>query len=170
MAPVSESATSPVKTFDETEVIQSSNTWEFLLFEQIRTIRMLQTGIFSVPREARFKILDLIVAMNHLESMMYDRINPTRDGLHKNWKDYQMRKPDMFKNLHEDRSMGHIRELINSNEFDQLKILALLEKWFTALDKYMVMLKKVAPTSFEMEVPDIGDIDLPQPMSQSGDM
>lgn len=158
--PIREVATGPVKTFDETDVIQSSNTWEFLLFEQIRSIRLMQTGIFAEPRMVRFKILDLIVAMNHLESLMYDRINPTRDGTNWRWKEFQARKPDIFKRIESNNET--IRNLVNSNEFDQLKLIMLIEKWFIALDKYMTALKKIEPTSFEMQTPTPDTIDLPQ--------
>jgi len=159
--PVKENPMGPVKTFDETDVIQSSNTWEFLLFEQIRSIRLMQTNIFAEPRMVRFKILDLIVCVNHLESLMYDRINPTRDGTNWRWKEFQSRKPDIFKKL--DFNNDVIRNLVNSNEFDQLKLIVMIEKWFIALDKYMTALKKVEVTSFEMEMPDPDSVDIQQP-------
>jgi len=155
---VRDTPTGPVKTFDETDVIQSSNTWEFLLFEQIRSIRLQQQNIFAEPRMVRFKILDLIVNVNHLESLMYDRINPTRDGTNWRWKEFMTRKPDIFKRL--DFNNDTIRNLVNSNEFDQLKLIVMIEKWFIALDKYMTALKKVEPTSFEMEMPNPDTVDL----------
>jgi len=148
----------PVKTYDESEILKSSNTWEFLIFEQLRAMRFIQQSLFSEPRNVRFHILNLLTSMNHLESMLYDRINPNYEGNTDVWVYYQQHKPLIFKNMH--RDMGKISEMINSNESTQFQLVAMVEIWFRAMDKYLNSIKRISPTLYEMTVPDVLTADL----------
>jgi len=150
--PLKERPTGPVRTFDETEILKSSNTWEFPIFEQLRAIRFIQQGLFSEPKNVKFHLLNLLVSLNHLETMLYDRINPSYDKDNESWKDYQKRKPNMFKNMH--MNTDRISEYINSNELEQFKLMINAEIWLRALDKYLNSIKRISPTVFEMKVPD----------------
>jgi hypothetical protein len=152
-APVKELPTGPIKTYDETDVLKSSNTWEFLIFEQLRAIRFIQHSLFSEPRHVRFHILNLLTSMNHLESMIYDRINPNYESNTEVWMEYQKRKPNIFKNMH--KNMDRISSMINANESTQFQLVALAEIWFRALDKYLGSIKRISPTVYEMKVPDL---------------
>lgn len=142
----------PIKTYDESEVLKSSNTWEFLIFEQLRALRFIQQGLFSEPRNVRFHILNLLTSMNHLESMLYDRINPNYEANTDIWMEYQRHKPSIFKNMH--KSMDRISSMINSNEMVQFQLVASIEIWFRSMDKYLNSIKRISPTVYEMKVPD----------------
>jgi hypothetical protein len=142
----------PIKTYDETEVLKSSNTWEFLIFEQLRALRFIQQTLFSEPRNVRFHILNLLTSMNHLESMLYDRINPNYEGNTDIWMEYQRRKPSIFKNMH--KNLDKIRGIINSDEMSQFQLVASVEIWFRALDKSLNSIKRISPTVYEMKLPD----------------
>jgi hypothetical protein len=152
-APIQERPLGPIKTFDETEILKSSNTWEFLIFEQLRALRFIQQGLFSEPRNVRFHILNLLTSMNHLESMLYDRVNPNYEGNTDVWLDYQRRKPSIFKNMH--KEMEQIKTMINSDESTQFQLVCLVEIWFRALDKSLNSIKRISPTVYEMQVPDV---------------
>lgn len=149
---IKETPTGPVRTFEETDILKSSNTWEFLIFEQIRAIRFIQHSIFSEPRTAKFHILNLVVSLSHLESMLYYRINPSRDKTSNDWKEYIARKPEMFKDLTKD--ITGIKNMANSDEFTQLQLVMIAEEWFTLLDKYLSGIKRIDAVSFEMKLPD----------------
>ena len=124
--PVKERPTGPIKTYDETEALKSSNTWEFLIFEQIRAIRFIQHSLFSEPRLTKFFILNLLTSMNHLESMLYDRINPNYEANTDDWMEYQKRKPAIFKNMH--KNVDRLRIMIVSDEFkDSYGLCALMK-------------------------------------------
>ena len=151
-APIKERPLGPIKTYDETEVLKSSNTWEFLIFEQLRALRFIQQSLFSEPRNVRFHILNLLTSMNHLESMLYDRINPNYEGNTDVWIEYQRRKPVVFKNMH--KNLNSIKDMINSDEMTQFQLVALTEIWFRALDKSLNSIKRISPTMYEMQVPD----------------
>jgi len=157
-ASVKDRPAGPVKTYDESEILKSSNTWEFLIFEQLRAIRFIQQSLFSEPRHVRFHILNLLTSMNHLESMLYDRINPNYEGNTDVWVDYQNHKPKIFKNMYKD--MDKISGLINSNEMTQFQLVASVETWFRAMDKYLNSIKRISPTLYEMSVPDVLTADL----------
>lgn len=151
-APIKERPMGPIKTYDETEVLKSSNTWEFLIFEQLRAIRFIQQTLFSEPRNVRFHILNLLTSMNHLESMLYDRLNPNYEGNTDTWIEYQRRKPALFKNMH--KNLDKISGMINSNEVTQFQLVAETEIWFRALDKSLNSIKRISPTVYEMKLPD----------------
>jgi len=151
-APIKERPMGPIKTYDETEVLKSSNTWEFLIFEQLRALRFIQQTLFSEPRNVRFHILNLLTSMNHLESMLYDRINPNYEGNTDIWIEYQRRKPAIFKNMH--KNLDRIRGIINSDEMSQFQLVASVEIWFRALDKSLNSIKRISPTVYEMKLPD----------------
>lgn len=151
-APIKERPMGPIKTYDETEVLKSSNTWEFLIFEQLRALRFIQQTLFSEPRNVRFHILNLLTSMNHLESMLYDRINPNYEGNTDIWMEYQRRKPSIFKNMH--KNLDKIRGIINSDEMSQFQLVASVEIWFRALDKSLNSIKRISPTVYEMKLPD----------------
>jgi len=151
-APVKERPTGPIKTYDETEALKSSNTWEFLIFEQIRAIRFIQHSLFSEPRLTKFYILNLLSSMNHLESMLYDRINPNYEANTEEWMEYQRKKPAIFKNMH--KNMDKVRSMIAADEFTQFQLVAMVEIWFRAMDKYLSSIKRISPTVYEMRVPD----------------
>jgi hypothetical protein len=151
--PLKERPSGPIKTYDETEVLKSSNTWEFLIFEQLRALRFIQQSLFSEPRNVRFHILNLLTSMNHLESMLYDRLNPNYESNTEVWIDYQRRKPALFKNMH--KSMERISSMINSNEMVQFQLVASTEVWFRALDKSLNSIKRISPTMYEMQVPNV---------------
>jgi hypothetical protein len=157
-ASVKDRPSGPIKTYDESEILKSSNTWEFLIFEQLRALRFIQQSLFSEPRHVRFHILNLLTSMNHLESMLYDRINPNYEGNTDVWVAYQSHKPSLFKNMHKD--MSKIGELINSNEMTQFQLVATIEIWFRAMDKYLNSIKRISPTVYEMAVPDVLTADL----------
>jgi hypothetical protein len=159
-APVKERPLGPIKTYDETEVLKSSNTWEFLIFEQLRAVRFIQQNLFSEPRNVRFHILNLLSSMNHLESMLYDRINPNYEGNTDTWFEYQRRKPSIFKNMH--KNMDRISTMINSNELTQFQLAAEAEIWFRALDKSLNSIKRISPTVYEMKLPDTMDTNFEQ--------
>lgn len=152
-APVKERPSGPIKTYDESEVLKSSNTWEFLIFEQLRALRFIQQSLFSEPRNVRFHILNLLTSMNHLESMLYDRINPNYESNTDVWMEYQRHKPALFKNMH--KNMDKIAGMINSNEMTQFQLVASVEIWFRAMDKYLNSIKRISPTVYEMKVPDV---------------
>lgn len=158
--PVKERPTGPIKTYDETDALKSSNTWEFLIFEQIRAIRFIQHSLFSEPRLARFYILNLLTSMNHLESMLYDRINPNYEANTDDWMEYQKRKPSIFKNMH--KNVDRLRSMINSDEYTQFQLVATVEIWFRAMDKYLNSIKRISPTMYEMKVPDAMTANLEQ--------
>jgi len=151
-AAMKERPTGPVKTFEESDILRSSNTWEFLIFEQIRAVRFIQHSIFSEPKNSKFHILNLIVALNHLESMLYYKINPGRDETSPDWKEYIRRKPIMFKSL--STSIEDIRGMANSDEFTKLQLVAYAEKWFILLDRYLSGIKRIDAVAYEMKVPD----------------
>jgi len=151
-SPVKERPAGPIKTYDESEVLKSSNTWEFLIFEQLRALRFIQQGLFSEPRNVRFHILNLLTSMNHLESMLYDRINPNYESNTDIWMEYQRHKPAIFKNMH--KNMDRIGGMINSNELTQFQLVASVEIWFRSMDKYLNSIKRISPTVYEMQVPD----------------
>lgn len=151
-APIKERPMGPVKTYDETEVLKSSNTWEFLIFEQLRALRFIQQTLFSEPRNVRFHILNLLTSMNHLESMLYDRLNPNYEGNTDVWMEYQRKKPNLFKNMH--KNLDKISGMINSNEVTQFQLVAEIELWFRALDKSLNSIKRISPTVYEMKLPD----------------
>jgi len=151
-APIKEKPLGPIKTYDETEVLKSSNTWEFLIFEQLRALRFIQQTLFSEPRNVRFHILNLLTSMNHLESMLYDRINPNYEGNTDIWNEYQRRKPSLFKNMH--KNLDSIKSMINSDEMTQFQLVASVEIWFRALDKSLNSIKRISPTVYEMKLPD----------------
>ena len=151
-AALKERPTGPVKTFEESDILRSSNTWEFLIFEQIRAIRFIQHSIFSEPKNSKFHILNLIVALNHLESMLFYKINPSRDETHPSWKEYVRRKPVMFKSIH--TSVEEIRGMANSDEFTKLQLVAYAEKWFILLDRYLSGIKRIDAVAYEMKMPD----------------
>jgi len=157
-AAVKDRLAGPIKTYDESDILKSSNTWEFLIFEQLRALRFIQQSLFSEPRHVRFHILNLLTCMNHLESMLYDRINPNYEGNTDVWVSYQQHKPALFKNMN--KSMDKIGELINSNEMTQFQIVATVEIWFRAMDKYLNSIKRISPTLYEMSVPDVLTADL----------
>lgn len=162
---VKETPTGPVKTFEESDILKSSNTWEFLIFEQIRAIRFIQHSVFSEPRTAKFHILNLIVSLSHLESMLFYRINPSRDRTSKDWKEYNSRKPEMFRNMAHD--ISEIKNMANSDEFTQLQLVMIAEEWFTLLDKYLSGIKRIDAVAFEMKLPDhydsVFDSEMEQP-------
>jgi len=167
-AAVKETPTAPVKTYEESDILKSSNTWEFLIFEQIRAIRFIQHSVFSEPRTAKFHILNLIVSLSHLESMLFYRINPSRDRTSDDWKKYIIRKPELFRRMtHE---ISEIKNMANADEFTQLQLVMLAEEWFTLLDKYLSGIKRIDAVAFEMKVPDhfdtVFDTEVDQP-SQS---
>lgn len=151
-APIKERPSGPIKTYDESEVLKSSNTWEFLIFEQLRALRFIQQSLFSEPRNVRFHILNLLTSMNHLESMLYDRINPNYESNTDIWMEYQRHKPALFKNMH--KNMDRISGMINSNEMTQFQLVASVEIWFRSMDKYLNSIKRISPTVYEMQVPD----------------
>jgi len=164
-AAVKETPTAPVKTYEESDILKSSNTWEFLIFEQIRAIRFIQHSVFSEPRTAKFHILNLIVSLSHLESMLFYRINPSRDRASDDWKKYIVRKPELFRRMtHE---ISEIKNMANADEFTQLQLVMLAEEWFTLLDKYLSGIKRIDAVSFEMKVPDhfdtVFDTEVDQP-------
>lgn len=150
-SPVKERPTGPIKTFDETDVLKSSNTWEFLIFEQLRAIRFIQQNLFSEPRNVRFHILNLLASMNHLESMLYDRVNPNYESNTDVWMEYQRRKPNIFKNMHKD--LTRVSSMINSNEVEQFRLVSYIEIWFRAMDRSLSSIKRISPTVYEMQVP-----------------
>jgi len=150
--PVKERPLGPIKTYDETDALKSSNTWEFLIFEQIRAIRFIQQSLFSEPRNVRFHILNLLTSMNHLETMLYDRINPNYESNTAEWLEYQKRKPDIFKNMH--KNMDRIKGMINSDETTQFQLVASVEIWFRAMDRFLNSIKRISPTVYEMKIPD----------------
>ena len=151
-SPVKERPSGPIKTYDESEVLKSSNTWEFLIFEQLRALRFIQQSLFSEPRNVRFHILNLLTSMNHLESMLYDRINPNYESNTDIWMEYQRHKPAIFKNMH--KNMDRISGMINANEMTQFQLVASVEIWFRSMDKYLNSIKRISPTVYEMSVPD----------------
>jgi len=151
-AAMREKPTGPIKTFEESDILRSSNTWEFLIFEQIRAVRFIQHSIFSEPQNSKFHILNLIVTLNHLESMLFYKINPSRDETHPNWKEYIRRKPSMFKSIH--TSVEEIRGMANSDEFTKLQLVAYAEKWFILLDRYLSGIKRIDAVAYEMKTPD----------------
>jgi len=157
-AAVKDRPSGPVTTYDESDILKSSNTWEFLIFEQLRALRFIQQSLFSEPRNVRFHILNLLTCMNHLESMLYDRINPNYEGNTDVWTNYQTHKPTLFKNMH--KNMDRIGGLINSNEMTQFQLVASVEIWFRAMDKYLNSIKRISPTMYEMEVPNVLTADL----------
>jgi len=164
-AAVKETPTAPVKTYEESDILKSSNTWEFLIFEQIRAIRFIQHSVFSEPRTAKFHILNLIVSLSHLESMLFYRINPSRDRTSDDWKKYIIRKPELFRRMtHE---IAEIKNMANADEFTQLQLVMLAEEWFTLLDKYLSGIKRIDAVSFEMKIPDhfdtVFDTEVDQP-------
>jgi len=164
-AAVKETPTAPVKTYEESDILKSSNTWEFLIFEQIRAIRFIQHSVFSEPRTAKFHILNLIVSLSHLESMLFYRINPSRDRTSDDWKKYIIRKPELFRRMtHE---ISEIKNMANADEFTQLQLVMLAEEWFTLLDKYLSGIKRIDAVSFEMKIPDhfdtVFDTEVDQP-------
>jgi hypothetical protein len=144
----------PVKVFSETDIFRSSYTWEFLTFEQMRSIRFIQGSIFEDPRQAKFKILSLIVTVNHLETLLYDKINPKRERGNAYHIAYMKTKPDIFKNLDTANATQKLQQQLNGGEFFQLQLVMMIEEWVRALDYYMASMKKIATTSFEMAVPD----------------
>jgi len=159
-APVKDRPTGPVKVFDESEALKSSNTWEFLIFEQIRAIRFIQNSLFSEPRMTKFFILNLVSSMNHLESMLYDRINPNYEANTEDWMEYQRKKPAIFKNLH--KNVDKLRTMVAADEYTQFQLVASIEIWFRAMDKYLNSIKRISPTMYEMHVPDILTANLEQ--------
>ena len=152
-APIKERPTGPIRTYDETDVLKSSNTWEFLIFEQLRAIRFIQQDLFSEPRNVRFHILNLLTSMNHLESMLYDRINPNYESNTDVWIEYQQRKPNLFKNMH--KQLDKISGMINANEIEQFRLVASVEIWFRALDRSLSSIKRISPTVYEMQIPNV---------------
>lgn len=150
----------PIKTYDESDVMKSSNTWDFLIFEQIRSIRFIGQSLWEDPRSAKFKLLNLIMATNHLESLLYDKINPNYQNNTKEWNEYMMKKPLMFKDISNPSNTAAIIERINGGMDEQLQIALQQEIWFRALDKALNSIKRISPTMFEMKVPDyMGNID-----------
>jgi len=91
--------------------------------------------------------------MNHLETMLYDRINPNYEGNTDVWLEYQRHKPSIFKNMH--KNMDRISGMINANEMTQFQLVAMVEIWFRSLDKYLNSIKRISPTMYEMKVPDV---------------
>jgi len=90
--------------------------------------------------------------------MLYDRINPNYEGNTDVWVNYQTHKPTLFKNMH--KNMDRIGGLINSNEMTQFQLVASVEIWFRAMDKYLNSIKRISPTMYEMEVPNVLTADL----------
>jgi hypothetical protein len=145
-----ETSARPVRVIPETEIVKSSNTWEFLQFEQLRGIRFIQLGIFTEMDMARYKILNLILAVNHLETLCIDKLDPSRDYQSKEWLGYQARKPDLFKDFESDQKLSKIRHMAMGDEINQLKLCAIIEKWIVALDRYLQSMKKIDVESFQM--------------------
>ena len=141
----------PVKVYKETDIFKSSNTWEFLIFEQLRTLRNIEYNVFRVPNEVQFHLMSLILCLIHLESLLYDKIDPLRNGTSESYLRYLQKKPVIFKSL--DTNVDGVRALIRKDEMTQLMLVAKIEKWFLALDEYMGGIKRIQSESFDMELP-----------------
>ena len=142
----------PINILDEGEFLKDSNTWEFLTFEQMRAIRFIQTELFSDPVKAKTMILNLISSANHLETLLIDRINPSREEDSKEWQDYLNRKPVEFWAL--DKDVSGLGKMFNSDSLTQLKLVAKVEIWLRAMERYEGFIKKAEMTSFDYIKPD----------------
>ena len=143
----------PIKTYDETEVLKSSNTWEFLIFKNLDNLRMLNNTLFLDPPHTKHNLITLVIAMNHLESMLKDKIDPNYKQNTPEYIEFQKLKPNLFKNLDRLAVSQEINDLANGGIVSQMQLAAKLELWFQAFDRALNNIKRINPTVFTMMQP-----------------
>lgn len=132
----------PVATYSEKDILKDSRIWDYLQYLQLNRINFISTEVFNESHKAGNQLLNLVSATDQFEFLVWDKL--------KNSKDYQDRKPVVFKDMqiNPNPQKWLIRRYIEGDNYMQMALKIMAGQWLKEMSPALGSMKTTKRVDF----------------------